>query len=160
MKQYSSDKHNVAWFMLSECVTRGEKERAMGVYKLLAHSLEDKAFSRQLEGDLLWAFEDESAHTRYLEAAALYKKNQRFVEAAAVYEHLIVLQPESEDHVLSLLSLYQILNFSEKLTDCLKAAVERYAHHADSKKLNNFIAKLEETNRDGAIRARQFIVGK
>ncbi len=160
MKQYSSDKHNVAWFMLSECVARGEKERALGVYRLLAHSIDDKAFSRQLEGDILWAFEDGTAPVRYLEAATLYKKNQRFVEAAAVYEHLIVLEPDKEDHVVGLIALYHIVNFSEKLSDRLKEAVDRFTNHSDSKKLNSFLTKLEEANRECSVRARQLVAGK
>lgn len=160
MKQYSSDKHNVAWFMLSECVSRGEKERALGVYKLLSHSLDDKAFSRQLEGDLLWAFEDGLAPARYLEAAMLYKKNQRFVEAAAVYEHLITLEPEKEDHVVGLLGLYQILSFSEKMHERLEQALERFSAASDSTKLSNFLTKLDETHRECAVLARQLLARK
>jgi hypothetical protein len=160
MKQYSSEKHNVAWFMLSECVSRGEKERAMGVYKLLAHSIDDKAFSRQLEGDLLWAFEDGAAATRYLEAAALYKKNKRFIEAAAVYEHLVALAPDNEEYAVGLIALYQTLNFSDTVHERLVQAIERFSASIDAKKLNNFLTLLEETDRECAVRAQQLLMDK
>jgi hypothetical protein len=37
MKQTQVDKHTIAWFKIAECVSRGEKERALGVYRLLSH---------------------------------------------------------------------------------------------------------------------------
>ena len=58
MKQIPSDKYNVAWFTLAECVSRGEKVRAMSLYRLLVHSIKDGAFACQLKGDLLLAFRD------------------------------------------------------------------------------------------------------
>ena len=53
---FPSDKYTIAWFKLAECVAKGEKEKAFGVYRLLMHSLEDQAYAYQLEGDLLDAF--------------------------------------------------------------------------------------------------------
>ena len=41
--------YSVAWFKLAEFVTRKEKERAFGVYRLLSHSIADRAFAAQLE---------------------------------------------------------------------------------------------------------------
>ena len=40
----------------SQCVARKEKERALGVYRLLSHSFDDLAFARQLEGDIFSFF--------------------------------------------------------------------------------------------------------
>jgi len=92
MKHVSSDKYSVAWFKLAECVARGEQERAFGVYRLLSHSFEDKAFAHQLAGDLYLAFDNpELAIDKYEQAAQLYKKDGRLSEATAVYDHLATI---------------------------------------------------------------------
>ena len=160
MKHVPSEKHTVAWFKLAECVARGEKERALGVYKLLAHSLDDAAFATQLAGDLLLAFQDDEAIDKYREAAIMYKKQQRFVEAAAVYEHLITLQPAVDDYVVSVVVLYQILNFSDKIAEHLKRSVDRFSTSDNAKKLNAFLAKLEELSPENYHQACQFVAGK
>ncbi|MCK5632852.1 hypothetical protein KAH94_03825 [bacterium] len=146
MNHVPSQKYNVAWFNLSECVIRGERERALGVYKLLSHSIDDPAFALQLEGDLLAAFEDKLAIEKYREAAQLYKDGQRFFESAAIYEHLIVLQPDVESYVVQIVSLYKILNFSEKIFYHLQQAINRFSGSSDKKKLNSFLSKLQESN--------------
>lgn len=87
MKLLSSDSYNVAWFKLADFVARGEKERALIVYKLLMHSVHDKAFSCQLEGDILLAFDDDAALDKYHQAANMYKKDKKLKKAVAVYEH-------------------------------------------------------------------------
>ena len=56
MKQAQFDKHTIAWFKIAECVSRGEKERALGVYRLLSHSFNDDAIARQLEADIYCSF--------------------------------------------------------------------------------------------------------
>lgn len=115
MKQVVSNKYNVAWFKLADCVSRGEKERALGVYRLLAHSLDDQALARQLEGDLLLAFQDERALDKYRQAISLYKQDDRILEAAAVYEHLITLNPKTHEHLLDLIDLYKQLRITSKV---------------------------------------------
>ena len=160
MKHVPSEKYTVAWFKLAECVARGEKERALGVYRLLTHSLDDAAFAIQLGGALLLAFQDDEAINKYHEAALMYKKQQRFVEAAAVWEHLITLQPTVEDHVVSVVVLYQILNFSDKITAHLKQSVERFSTSSDAKKLNAFLTKLQEVSPENYHQACQFVAGK
>ncbi len=66
MKQVPSGKYTIAWFKLAECVSRGEKERALGVYRLLSHSLDDSALVCQLEGDIFLSFNDkQQAVTNY-----------------------------------------------------------------------------------------------
>lgn len=106
MKQVPSDKYSIAWFKLAECVSRGEKERALGVYRLLSYSFDDQAFAYQLAGDLLRSFDDNTAIEQYHQAAQLYQKAQRFLEAAAVYEHLIHLIPDKELYLMNLVELY------------------------------------------------------
>jgi len=157
MKHVPSEKYSIAWFKLSECVARGEKERALGVYKLLSYSIDDPAFLLQLEGDLLLAFEDRKSIKKYLEAAWMYKKAQRFIEAAAIYEHLIELQPDSEDHIISLIILYNFLKFTERMHERIRDAVERFSDHDDKKKLNAFLIKLQEEYPEGHKMACVFL---
>jgi len=99
MKPVSPDKYSVAWFKLAECVVRGEQERAFGVYRLLSHSFEDKAFAQQLAGDLYLAFQNnQAAVQKYEQAAHLYKQDGRLCEAAAVYDHLSTIDPSVEHY--------------------------------------------------------------
>ncbi len=88
MKTDLSEKCNVAWFKLAEFVGRKEKERALAVYRLLAYSLSNDAFTAQLEGDLLLAFEDAKAFELYDRAARLYERNGQH-EHAAHLDHKI-----------------------------------------------------------------------
>jgi hypothetical protein len=101
-----SDKYSIAWFKHAECVARGEKERALGVYRLLSYSFDDQAFASQLAGDLLRSFDDNTAIDQYHQAAQLYQKAHRFLESAAVYEHLIHLIPDKELYLINLVELY------------------------------------------------------
>lgn len=127
MRQLPSDKYNVAWFKLAEFVVRGEKERALGLYRLLVHSFDDRALAFQLEGDLLLSFNDiQAAKEKYGSAAQAYKVVGRYIEAAAVYEHLHILSPEQEEFSFSLLALYQHLNLSRQLGIILKQLCEFY----------------------------------
>jgi len=92
MKQTQSDKHTIAWFKIADCVSRGEKERALGVYRLLSHSFNDNAVARQLEADIYLSFgEQDLAVSLYVQAIELYQKSQRNLEAVAVCEHLITI---------------------------------------------------------------------
>ena len=115
MRHLPSDKYNIAWFKLAECVARGEKERALAVYRLLAHSLADRALARQLEGDLLWSFNDEQAVQKYYEAGLLYQKDQRDLQAAGLYEHVINLAPGSETYLTALVNVYKKIKSTSKL---------------------------------------------
>lgn len=105
MRYIPTDKYTVAWFKLAECVAKGEKEKAFGVYRLLMHSLEDKAYAYQLEGDLLGAFQDERALEKYEHAAQLYVSNHRWKEAASIYQELAGLVPENERYVKQLIQV-------------------------------------------------------
>ncbi|KKP35507.1 MAG: hypothetical protein UR26_C0004G0054 [candidate division TM6 bacterium GW2011_GWF2_32_72] len=107
MKQFPSEKYNIAWFKLAEFVGRGEKERALGIYRLLAHSLDDNALTAQLQGDLLLSFEDSEAISWYERAAQLYKESGRLIESAAVYEHLCVLKCDEANYYIELIEIYK-----------------------------------------------------
>ncbi len=117
MRNVPPDKYNVAWFKLAECVSRGEKERALGVYRLLAHSLTDSAFARQLQGDILFSFNDTlGAVEHYRKAAQLYQQDERFLEAAAVYEHIVVLAQDKQEFLYHLIELYRLLGMPGKMS--------------------------------------------
>ncbi len=80
-----SGKQVIAWFALAEFVQRKEKERALAVYRLLAHSLaHDVAVAAQLEGDLLQAFNDVRAADAYMRAFEVFEKEGRSVHAASI----------------------------------------------------------------------------
>lgn len=102
MKQSISGKSNVAWFKLAEFVSRGEKERALALYRLLAHSLGDKPFVEQLRGDLLVYFSAQEAREWYEKAAQLYEMQQRYPQAVSVYESLVIAYPDSRYYVRKL----------------------------------------------------------
>jgi len=104
MKQNRSA--SVAWFKLAELVTRGEKEKALTLYRLLAHSFEERAYVLQVEGDILWAFEDEEAIERYKQAAFLYQKENKIREAIGVYDHLLMLKPNDYECHKQMILLY------------------------------------------------------
>lgn len=120
MKHIPQDKYNVAWFTLAECIARREKVRALGVYRLLSHSIEDRAYRSQLEGDILLAFQDDFAIPKYKEAAYLYQQSGKLLEALAIYEHLHTLDATESDYLNELIRLYGLLNFTTKKVHCLK----------------------------------------
>jgi hypothetical protein len=85
------EKSSIAWFKLAEVITRGEKERALGIYRLLMHSISDDAIKAQLEGDILRIFNDPAAVQSYGRAAELYQKNNEAMQASLLYEVIISL---------------------------------------------------------------------
>ncbi len=134
MRHIPNDKYTIAWFKLAECVAKGEKEKAFGVYRLLMHSLEDQAYAHQLEGDLLGAFSDERAPEKYAIAAQLYQNNSRYKEAAALYEDLILLVPHDSRYILKLIDVYTKHKSNEITIEKLKKLLmllrekRRYEH--------------------------------
>jgi hypothetical protein len=122
MKNEMKDTYSVAWFRLAECISRREKERALGVYRLLSHSFENRAIKYQLEGDILLAFDDRlQAVDRYEKAAQAYLEQQEFSQAAAVYDHLFFISGK-QSYVETVIALY-----AERKD---AARVVRYLHHA------------------------------
>ena len=115
MKHVDSDTYSIAWFKLADCIARGEKERALGVFRLLSHSFDDSALAAQLYGDILRSFKDPAAREKYEQAAQLYRERKRWIEAAAVYEHIISLEPENYDVRMELIELYQHLHIRSKV---------------------------------------------
>jgi tetratricopeptide (TPR) repeat protein len=153
MRQLPSDKYNVAWFKLAEFVARGERERALGLYKLLVHSFDDRALAYQLEGDLLLSFHDAvAACQQYRYAAELYKNDARIIEAAAMYEHLITLDPTSKENFIQIIQLYELIGISSHLVMHLERLCDLFIASNEFEQLQFFITewngKLEHHHRE------------
>lgn len=128
MKQTQFDKHTIAWFKIADCVSRGEKERALGVYRLLSHSFNDNAIARQLEADIYYSFgEIEQAVSLYQQAMESYHKSQRFLEAAAVGEHLITVRSDDMELRRTMVQLYISLCMVPKIRAQVHVLVELLA---------------------------------
>jgi tetratricopeptide (TPR) repeat protein len=115
--QQCQQEKSLAWFKLADLIARGEREKALSVFRLLAHSLSDRAYVLQLEGDILWYLDDKSAVERYKQAAFLYQKEKRWVDAIAIYEHLLTQSPESYEILATLLVFYAIIDWPEKFNE-------------------------------------------
>jgi len=143
MKQVFSENYNIAWFKLAECVARGEKERALNVYRLLSHSLDDVALACQLEGDILSSFNDVDAPEKYRQAAHLYQEAHRLLEAAAVYEKLLTLTPDNISYARCLVFIYKELGLKHKAAPWLYYLITKnLAEHALDKAVHN-VKQLE-----------------
>ncbi len=118
---------SVAWFKLAQLVTRKEREKALGLYKLLSYSLENKAYALQVEADLLLALEEnEDAMTKYQQAAFLYKKEKNLVLATSIYEHLRSLNPDNSNFLCTLVELYARLDWTEKIEERFDMLLDFY----------------------------------
>ena len=127
MKSLLTERKTIAWFTLAECVSRGERERAFGVYRLLSHSLDDRALALQLEGDLFCAFKmSTEALEKYDKAMRLYKQSGKLLEAAAVCEHMRILEPDNSLHMQHALELYGLLQFEDRVAELLVALVVKF----------------------------------
>ncbi len=104
--KHNTDKYNVAWYRLSECVAKGERERALGMYRLLAHSIDNQALVKQLEGDILYLFHDEMAFERYKEAAHLYRERGHYLQALALLEQVVQTPCATLKDRVTLIELY------------------------------------------------------
>ncbi len=116
MRVLASGSYNVAWFKLADFVSRGEKERALNIHRLLMHSVQDVAIAYQLEGDILLAFDDDAALDRYHVAANLYKKSGKIKQAISVYEHVSLFK-EDENIYEALLDIYMFIQHSSGILE-------------------------------------------
>ena len=97
MKQeFHQDKYSIAWFKLAECVSRKEKERALAVFRLLSHSIDDPAMVAHLEADLLFTFEDDAAISCYQKAIELYQQCERYGVAMGICNHLLYMNKHNQ----------------------------------------------------------------
>jgi len=119
-RQTPKETYCIAWFKLAECVSRKEKERALGVYRLLSHSIGDEALATQLEGDILLSFDDAAAFAKYKQAAELYQKHKRLPPAVGICEHILTVHPQDKWALHKLVDLYQELGIAKKLKEVEK----------------------------------------
>ena len=161
MKQIERQK-SISWFKLAEFVERGEKERALGMYKLLALSINDTAFAYQLEGDILLAFADELAINKYLQAAEYYIKQNNILAAIGTLNHLIILAPNNievwetlSDIYLKYLPAKIMLHFRNMINNKQQSAaqnlVEKIVNHTEKdiiELLNNLTKEIKSLDTD------------
>ncbi len=114
MQDKKKNSTSVAWYKLADLIARGEREKALSVYRLLAHSLVNKAYALQLEGDILWSFDDPSAYEKYKQAAFLYKKEKRWIDAIAVCEHLLCADPNNQELLSMLCYFYAVVDWTDR----------------------------------------------
>jgi len=106
---------NLAWFKLADLISRGEREKALNVFRLLSHSLNNRAYVLQIEGDILWYLDDKSAIDRYKQAAFLYQKEKRWIDAIAIYEHILTQDATSYEALVSLMMFYTMVDWQDRL---------------------------------------------
>ena len=149
MKQTQLDKHTIAWFKIAECVSRGEKERALGVYRLLSHSFNDNAVARQLEADIYLSFsEKDLAISLYLQAMELYQKSHRFLEAVAVCEHLITMNPDDTMLRRDAIKLYNALDNLSKMYGHIEKALDIILSKGQNHQVQEFLSYLNGYSQD------------
>lgn len=150
MKSVFTEKKTIAWFTLAECVSRGERERAFGVYRLLSHSLDDRALALQLEADLLCAFNMQSeALEKYEKAMRVYKQSGKLLEAAAICEHMRLLAPETIDYDQQALALYSMLQFEDRAAELLVSLVAKLISEGAYDAACNLASSVQELNSYG-----------
>jgi tetratricopeptide (TPR) repeat protein len=128
-RQQSQKDKSLAWFKLADLIARGEREKALSVFRLLSHSLPDRAYALQLEGDILWFLEDRNATEKYKQAAFLYQREKRWVDAIAVYEHILTQESDSYDILSALLIFYAMIDWQEKFQERYDQLVALFNSH-------------------------------
>ena len=142
-QQQGQKERSVAWFKLAELIARGEREKALSVFRLLAHSLPDRAYVLQIEGDILWFLDDTAAVEKYKQAAVIYQKEKRWVNAISLYEHLLTQRPEAYEILSTLLMLYVSMDWQERFDSCFAKIMGLFAKHAiDAPQLEKVLRDL------------------
>ena len=145
MKHMQSDKQTIAWFKIAECVSRGEKERALGVYRLLSHSFNDNAVALQLEADIYLSFnEQEKAIALYHQAIKAYQKTDRLLEAVAICEHLLTITPSDFLLRKDVIRLFKTIGIVAKVVGHMRYLVKHYIHTNQWQEVKAIIADGED----------------
>lgn len=137
MKTLASGSYNIAWFKLADFVARGEKERALSVYRLLMHSVSEAALTYKLEGDILLAFDDDAALDRYHIAANLFKKSGKYQEAISLYQHALIFKKDEKIYE-ALLDIYILIKNKSGILDTFS----KIAQLCLQKEKNDWLANL------------------
>jgi hypothetical protein len=144
MKHMQSDKQTIAWFKIAECVSRGEKERALGVYRLLSHSFNDNAVAFQLEADIYLSFDEQhKAVDLYHHAIKAYQKTGRLLEAVAICEHLLTITPNDFLLRKNAIHLFKATGIGSKVAGHMRYLVEFYAQKNQWEEIKILIAECE-----------------
>lgn len=162
MKLNSSEKSSIAWFKLSEFVMRGEKERALTIYRLLMHSIGDEAVAAQLKGDILSYFSDTDAVHAYCQSAELHNKNNNIFHALESYREALTLlldtyKYDKVDEFIEAIELlkkekallymhcvvYCLMNHEKPNNSFLKKYSKHVISHASDQEITRFTAKLK-----------------
>lgn len=123
MRQLQEQKQTVAWFKLHQFIVRGEKEKALSIYKLLSLSIDNEAFNYKLEGDLLRAFDDnKNAITRYIYSAISHCKDGQFDEALEVCSLVSPHDIEDFQLLLKFTRILLLCNSTHRAKQCLEKA--------------------------------------
>jgi hypothetical protein len=128
-RQQSQKDKSLAWFKLADLIARGEREKTLSVFRLLSHSLQDRAYVLQLEGDILWYLDDKNSTEKYKQAAFLYQREKRWVDAVAVYEHLLTQDSDSYEILAALLIFYAMIDWQEKFHERYHQLVKLFNDH-------------------------------
>jgi tetratricopeptide (TPR) repeat protein len=144
MKTFASESYTIAWFKIADFVARGEKERALHMYRLLMHSVPEPAISYQLEGDILLAFDDIAALDRYHKAVNFYKKSGQVKQAVAVYEHVVIFL-EDETILKGLLDLYIELENVIGFVQIFSKLSKIYLKNNYQEALTNLVIEYQKT---------------
>lgn len=137
----SNGTSSIAWFKLAELIARKEREKALNVFRLLSHSFEDRAYALQLEGDILFSLDDKNAAEKYKQAAFLYQKEQQWVHAIAIYEHLLSLDKHNLDVLGGLIHYYAVIDWQEKFDERLALVCRLFTQKAIDE--NQFVKTLK-----------------
>jgi hypothetical protein len=128
-RQQGHNERSLAWFKLADLIARGEREKALSVFRLLAHSLADKAYVLQIEGDILWFMDSTASIEKYKQAAFLYQKEKRWIDAIAIQEHVFSMRPDTFDPLAALLILYALVDWPEKFDHRFMVLMRLYKEH-------------------------------
>ncbi|MBM3892863.1 hypothetical protein FJ365_00500 [Candidatus Dependentiae bacterium] len=144
-RQQGHNERSLAWFKLADLIARGEREKALSVFRLLAHSLSDKAYVLQIEGDILWFMDSAASIEKYKQAAFLYQKEKRWTDAIAIQEHVYTMRPDAFDPLATLLVLYALVDWPEKFDHRFMNMMQLYKEHAiDNSQVEKAIQALGE----------------
>ncbi|MCB9493494.1 MAG: hypothetical protein H6679_04445 [Epsilonproteobacteria bacterium] len=141
------ERTSVAWFALSNLIARKEKEKALNVFRLLAHSFDDRAYTLQIEGDILWHLDDyDQSIERYKKAAFLYQKEKRLINAIAIYEHMLSMNEHNDEILAQLIYFYLLADLQDKFEQRFELLAQRQSKHQfDEQVLLKFAKLIAET---------------
>ena len=144
-RQQGQNERSLAWFKLADLIARGEREKALSVFRLLAHSLADRAYVLQIEGDILWFMDSTASIEKYKQAAFLYQKEKRWIDAIAIQEHVFTMRPDTFDPLATLLILYALVDWPEKFDHRFMTLMRLHREHVvDNSQLEKALQSLGE----------------